>query len=185
MESLCHKVLLSIDIWPGNMDLLEKMILKQLKSMLFVDGKPLSQSFAINRYLARKYGLAGKDDFEAAQIDAIADFHKDVYAELAVYLYAKLGYREGDPATLRQAFLESADKLFPTYVKLLKESGSGFFAKSGVSWADFLIANYLLSIRINEPEALKKYPELEQYVDRIHALPQIKDYVDKRPHIIF
>ena len=81
---------------------------------------------------------------------------------------------------MKQAFLESVDKLFPTYVKLLKESGSGFFAKSGVSWADFLVANYLLSIRINEPEVLKKYQDLEEFVDRVHALPQIKEYVEKR-----
>uniref|UniRef100_A0A914DPH3 glutathione transferase n=1 Tax=Acrobeloides nanus TaxID=290746 RepID=A0A914DPH3_9BILA len=107
--------------------------------VLEVDGKTLPQSSAINRYLARKYGLAGKDDFEAAQIDAVADFHKDVNNELAPYIYAKLGFKPGDPATLKQAFLESTDKLFPTYVKLLKESGSGFFAKSGLSWVDFVV----------------------------------------------
>uniref|UniRef100_A0A914DNT2 glutathione transferase n=1 Tax=Acrobeloides nanus TaxID=290746 RepID=A0A914DNT2_9BILA len=153
--------------------------------VLEVDGKTLSQSSAINRYLARKYGLAGKDDFEAAQIDAVADFHKDVYNELVPYIYTKFGYMPGDPATLKQAFLESTDKLFPTYVKLLKESGSGFFAKSGLSWVDFVVANYLLSIRINEPEVLKKYPELEKYVDRVHAVPQIKEYVEKRGQTIF
>uniref|UniRef100_A0A914EMG3 glutathione transferase n=1 Tax=Acrobeloides nanus TaxID=290746 RepID=A0A914EMG3_9BILA len=136
-------------------------------------------------YNKKKLGLAGKDDFEAAQIDAIADFHKDVYAELFPYLYRKLGFMEGDAAPHHQAFIDGTEKLFPTYVKLLKESGSGFFAKSGVSWVDFVIANYLLSIRINEPEVLKKYPDLEKYVDQIHALPQIKDYVDKRPLIVF
>ena len=84
---------------------------------------------------------------------------------------------------MKQAFFESADRLFPTYVRLLKESGSGFFAKSGVSWVDFLVANYLLSRRINEPEVLEKYPELETYVDRVHAVPQIKEYVEKRAQI--
>uniref|UniRef100_A0A914CGS1 glutathione transferase n=1 Tax=Acrobeloides nanus TaxID=290746 RepID=A0A914CGS1_9BILA len=153
--------------------------------VLEVDGKTISQSFAIYRYLARQFGLTGKDNFEAAQIDAVADFHKDVYSELASYLYTKLGYRQGDPAPFKQAFLESADKLFPTYVKLLKESGSGFFAKSGVSWADFLIANYLLSIRNNEPEVLKKHQDLEEFVDRVHALPQIKEYVEKRTQFVW
>uniref|UniRef100_A0A914DEB3 glutathione transferase n=1 Tax=Acrobeloides nanus TaxID=290746 RepID=A0A914DEB3_9BILA len=153
--------------------------------VLEVDGKILAESFAINRYLARQFGLAGKDDFESAQIDAVADFHKDVYNELVPYISTKLGYKQGDLVSLKQAFFESADKLFPTYVKLLKESGSGFFAKSGVSWVDFLVANYLLSRRINEPEVLKKHQDLEEFVDRVHALPQIKEYVEKRTYCIF
>uniref|UniRef100_A0A914DBV9 glutathione transferase n=1 Tax=Acrobeloides nanus TaxID=290746 RepID=A0A914DBV9_9BILA len=64
--------------------------------VLWVDGIPLAQSYAIYRFLAKKYGLAGKDDFESAQIDEIADFHKDVTAELSQYLYKKLGFVPGN-----------------------------------------------------------------------------------------
>ena len=39
-----------------------------------IDGKPLGQSYAIMRYLARQYGLTGKDAWEDAQIDAVADY---------------------------------------------------------------------------------------------------------------
>jgi glutathione S-transferase len=37
--------------------------------ILEVDGQVLAQSNAIARYLARKYGLAGKDEWEQAQTD--------------------------------------------------------------------------------------------------------------------
>uniref|UniRef100_A0A914ECI8 glutathione transferase n=1 Tax=Acrobeloides nanus TaxID=290746 RepID=A0A914ECI8_9BILA len=150
--------------------------------VLYIDGQPLAESNAINRYLAKQFGLAGKDHWETAQLDSIGDFYKDVYAELMPYLYKKLGYMEGDYTLLTDSFVASTEKLFPVYVKLLNESGSGFFAKSGVTWVDFLVANYLLNIRMHEPEILKKYPELEEHVDRVHSLPKVKEYVEKRPN---
>jgi glutathione S-transferase len=64
--------------------------------MLEVDGKQLFQSGAILRYLANESGLAGKDEWEKAKVDEIFDFYKDVYAELAQYLYIKRGRREGN-----------------------------------------------------------------------------------------
>lgn len=39
-----------------------------------VDGKPLGQSIAIMRYLAKQYGLAGQDAWENAEVDAVADY---------------------------------------------------------------------------------------------------------------
>jgi glutathione S-transferase len=64
--------------------------------MLEVDGKQLFQSGAILRYLANKFGLAGKNDLEKAKVDEVYDFFKDVYAELSPYLYIKSGWREGN-----------------------------------------------------------------------------------------
>ena len=40
--------------------------------------------------------MAGKDEWEKAKIIEIFDFYKDVYNELAPYIYAKWGIREGD-----------------------------------------------------------------------------------------
>lgn len=42
------------------------------------NGKKLSQSFAIARYLAKKFNLNGADDFEAAKCDEYTDVVKDV-----------------------------------------------------------------------------------------------------------
>ena len=46
--------------------------------VLEVDGKMLAQSHSIARYLARKHGLAGKDDWEQAQADVYADCINDL-----------------------------------------------------------------------------------------------------------
>ncbi|CAG7785128.1 unnamed protein product, partial [Allacma fusca] len=47
--------------------------------MLEFDGKRLVQSMAICRYLAKKFNLVGKDDFEAAQADEIVDACRDIF----------------------------------------------------------------------------------------------------------
>lgn len=41
--------------------------------VLEVDGKRLAQSNTIARYIAKKHGLAGQDDWEQAQADMYAD----------------------------------------------------------------------------------------------------------------
>ena len=47
--------------------------------ILEVDGKVLSQSITIARYLARKHGLAGKNDWEEAQADVYVDCINDLW----------------------------------------------------------------------------------------------------------
>jgi glutathione S-transferase len=77
--------------------------------------------------------------------------------------------------------LEKVEARLPTYEKLLKESGSGFFAKSGVTWVDFFIAEGYFSLNQFIPDFLNKHPSVKAYVERVHSLPQIKDYVANRP----
>jgi hypothetical protein len=71
--------------------------------ILEVDGKPLTYCHTIARYLAKKFGasiyvfgiyklsvfnlfedLAGRDNWEQAKVDEIADFHADVAMDLQV-----------------------------------------------------------------------------------------------------
>lgn len=52
--------------------ILEMLPFNQLP-ILEENGKVLAQSHTICRYLARKHGLAGKNDWEAAQADMFAD----------------------------------------------------------------------------------------------------------------
>ncbi len=145
--------------------------------MLEVDGKQLNQSSTIARFLAEKFHLAGKDDWERAKVNEVVDFHKDVYTELAPYFYTVLGSKEGDKDT----FEPCVARVFPLYEKLLKQSGSGFFAPSGVTFVDFTVADYLDNFRERaEPDLLKAYPELAAFVARVLALPQLQKYLSSR-----
>ncbi|KAJ8948970.1 hypothetical protein NQ318_022994 [Aromia moschata] len=41
--------------------------------ILEIDGRPVAQSIAVARYLAREFGLAGKDEWESLQCDVLID----------------------------------------------------------------------------------------------------------------
>ncbi|KAH7716776.1 Glutathione S-transferase 1 [Aphelenchoides avenae] len=104
---------------------------------LVVDGKKLPESYAINRYLARKFGLAGKDEWEQAWVDAVADMYKDCMKEKAKYFRVLAGRAEGDKDKIKSEIFDPASgNLLPLLENILNESGSGFVAKSGYTWAD-------------------------------------------------
>ncbi|KAI1709036.1 putative glutathione S-transferase 8 [Ditylenchus destructor] len=152
-----------------------------------LDGQELAQSAVILRYLAEKFGLAGKDEWEKAKVHEVADFHKDVYSDMSPYFYNVLYNREGDTVALRKdVFLPNAERLFPQYVRLLKESGSGFLAPSGLTFVDFTVADYFeFWISKLEPEFMKEnYPEIVAFVERVYSLPQIQDHMKKRKTLV-
>jgi len=45
-----------------------------------VNGEPLGQTMTICRFLARKFKLAGKDEWEAAKCDEYVDAASDLFA---------------------------------------------------------------------------------------------------------
>ena len=53
---------------------------------LEVDGKMLAQSHSIARYLARKFNLAGKDDWEEALADMYVDNINDLLTVRFTYM---------------------------------------------------------------------------------------------------
>lgn len=65
--------------------------------VLTIDGKTeIGQSFAINRLLAKRFNLVGKDDIESAILDSIADLYKDYFNDAKPYILVSEGFREGD-----------------------------------------------------------------------------------------
>ncbi|VDM81296.1 unnamed protein product [Strongylus vulgaris] len=65
--------------------------------LLDEDGKELAQSNAINRYLAKKFGFAGKTPFEEALVDSLADQYSDYRIEIKPFVYTAYGFeKKGD-----------------------------------------------------------------------------------------
>ena len=147
------------------------------------NGKQLNQSATIARFIAEKFNLAGKDEWERAKVNEIVDFQKDVYSELAPYFYVALGFRVGDKDQLREDVYEpGVARLLPMYEKLLKQAGFGFFAPSGLTYVDFMVADYLNTFQQRvESELLKDYPDVDAFVKRVHTLPQLQNYMASRP----
>uniref|UniRef100_A0A914Z958 GST C-terminal domain-containing protein n=1 Tax=Panagrolaimus superbus TaxID=310955 RepID=A0A914Z958_9BILA len=76
--------------------------------------------------------------------------------------------------------IPQSELYLPLYQKYLKESGSGFLVKSGLTFADFVISEFLITLRMEAPDIMEKYPDLLQYLDRMKAIPQLKEYYASR-----
>ncbi|KAI6216976.1 Glutathione S-transferase protein [Aphelenchoides fujianensis] len=155
--------------------------------VLTIDGKTiLAESAAIARYLAKQFGLAGKDDIEAAQIDGVADVQKDISAALGPFFAVASGRAQGDKEELKKTvLLPTLEKFMPLLQKQLEASGSGFYAKSGPSWVDFFASSAVQTLKNVEPEVAAKFPFALEHLERVNNLPQLKEYLAKRPNTPF
>ncbi|KAH7705028.1 CRE-GST-5 protein, partial [Aphelenchoides avenae] len=149
-----------------------------------VDGKVAAQSTAILRYVGCKYGLSGEDEWEQMKVDELIDYEMDIMRTNSVYITAFLGMTNGDKDKLRKEVFEPTTAGFLKKLStLLKETGTGFMVGQKPTIADLLLANYLLTLRNLEAD-FTDHSDLSEYIDRIHALPQIKSYTDSRKQII-
>lgn len=73
-------------------------------------------------------------------------------------------------------------KFLGRFNKLLQDgSDSGFLVGSSISLADIFVYNLLCTVVGYGMDVTKNYPELQRFFQKIGNVPQIKDWVDKRP----
>ncbi|GMT23180.1 hypothetical protein PFISCL1PPCAC_14477 [Pristionchus fissidentatus] len=170
--------------------------------LLEVDGKPLPQSFAIFRYLAKEFGtffrsifklqndnpftkdseFVGNTPFESAWIDAVADEYRDYFKEMHPVLAVYTGVSEGDKEKLVKEVAEPArDKFFGILEKIAKNNCNGHFIGSSLTWVDLLIAEHVHTLLQHMPKFLDAYPFVVATCQKIEATPQLKEWIEKRP----
>ncbi|KAI6230030.1 Glutathione S-transferase-1 [Aphelenchoides fujianensis] len=139
--------------------------------VLDVDGKRLAQSKAIYRYLGRKFGLNGQDEWETAKLDETGELLNDFMDAIKEFL--------GDQLR-KEKFIPALEKFGPWFKRQLDASGSGFFGKK-VTFLDFGFASIFEGLAHFEPEAIReKVPFLEEHSKKVLALPELKEYLSKR-----
>ncbi|CAK9830506.1 Glutathione S-transferase [Anthophora retusa] len=146
--------------------------------VLEVDGKKVAQSVAISRYLAKKCGLAGKDDWEALEIDSTVDTIHDVRSKLGAYHYET-------NEEVKAAKEKLAKEVVPFYLERLdaqvKKNG-GYFVGGALSWADLTFVALLDYLNFMwKSDLIEKYDNLKQLKEKVLSLPAIKSWVEKRP----
>lgn len=163
------------DKWP---EYKSKMPFGQIP-VLEVDGKTLSQSQAINRYLGRTFGMVGANDFEAAQCDMLVDGLTDVMMNLRPW------FMEKDEDKKKQIWTtfenEHAKPFLTLYEKFLKTNGTGHFVGKTMTWADIVLFNAISWWGHAHPTMLQSHPELTKFVHMVSAEPKIKHWIETRP----
>ncbi|EFN78063.1 glutathione S-transferase [Harpegnathos saltator] len=148
--------------------------------VLEVDGKKINQSVAICRYLAKQCGLAGKDDWEAMEIDATVDTIHDLRQKIGAYHY------ESDE-NAKAAKHKVAEEQVPYYLERLDaqvQKNGGYFVGGALSWADFTfvaLLDYMNYMMKPDGDIIEKYDNLKQLKQKVVEMPAIKSWIEKRP----
>lgn len=81
----------------------------------------------------------------------------------------------------------STPKFLGRFNKLLQEGGdSGFLVGKEISLADIFVYNILVMVAgFGLSDVTRNYPELQSFVEKIGNIPQIKNWVEKRPVTAF
>ncbi|CAD6195765.1 unnamed protein product [Caenorhabditis auriculariae] len=151
--------------------------------LLEVDGKQIPQSLAITRYLANKFGYAGKSDEDKAWADAFADQIKDLIILFGPYHIAKHAGKSADElsAILKDSVRPGLEQFYTIIAKYLKQSKSGFLLDSGITYPDLILAELTTIIDNVDPIDKSKHPELFEHQNKVRSIPQIKKWIEKRP----
>jgi len=163
---------------------------------LEVDGKTITQSMAIARFLARRYKLAGQNELEEAEADAIVDCMTDCFnGFIACMLEGKM--KRNDPERQKMLIDEFITKTLPAFLdviqKVLEENGGKYLVGSNLTWADLvfvaslemLITGHGLMPEYQNPDALKNHQPIADFKKSIENLPNIKAWIEKRPKTPF
>ncbi|NP_001165918.1 glutathione S-transferase S2 [Nasonia vitripennis] len=147
--------------------------------ILEVDGKKINQSTAICRYLAKQFGLTGKDDWENLEIDAAVDTINDMRVKITSPHYEKV-------AEAKAQKIEQAKQVVPFILERLEEQvkrNGGYFVGGKLTWADLYFVSLLdmFNFRSGEVDILKNKPHLKALEQKVLQLPNIKAWVEKRP----
>ena len=155
----------------------------QAMPVLEVDGKVITQSNTINRYLGKLAGLYPKDDWQAALVDEVMDAVEDVSTKIgntmALESEAKKKAREALAAGPIPRFLQQIEAR-------LKAGGGEWFVEKRLTVADlkcFLWVRWLKSGALdNIPADIVEQhaPLLAKHMERVKNHPQIAAYYAAR-----
>jgi len=151
------------------------------------DGRKLGQSLAIARYLGTVHGLVSGDTFENAWGDQLVGAIEDTYPKYyGAYVMAALILKDVDKQ--KEAWEDmKTNAVIPLFEKFENFLGDKqWFCGKKLHWADLVIAEYVdrIDTIFEKGFVAPKFPRLYAHWKRVHELPAIKKYVEKRPQYI-
>lgn len=165
--------------WPKHRDLMPFRAMPVLE----VDGKVLTQSNTINRYVGRLAGLYPKDDWQATVCDEVMDATEDISTKIADTI-------DLEPDAKKKAREELAAELLPRYLEQfqarLKAAGGGYFADERLTVADLKVFMWIRWLRSGVLDHIPKdlvdrhAPLLIKHFERVAGHAKIAAYYAER-----
>lgn len=149
--------------------------------VLEVDGKKLSGSKIIPRYLAEEFGLAGKDAFQNAEIAGIVDAITDIENTIIDSFMEKDETKKGEQ--VKKLLETTLPEKLAIFEKLA--AAGGWLFGSSVTWADFAFyqaSDYMIQL---DAKIFEKYPALAKVRASVEVLPNIAKWLKERPETPF
>ena len=150
---------------------------------LEVDGKIVTQSNSINRYVGKIAGLYPKDDFQALLCDEVMDAAEDIGTRIAGTMDlpadAKKKAREELSAGRITRYLEQLQAR-------LKTAGGEYFADKRLTVADLKIFMLIRWLRSGALDYIPKdlvdrvAPLMVKHFERVAGRPEIAEYYERR-----
>lgn len=145
---------------------------------LEMDDFKLSQSNTIARFLARRFGLAGKNELEEAKADMVVDCVEEMLKPLFHLMFYATEDQKSDLAKRweeeqKPTFLRNLENLL-----ISNNGGDGYFVGDGLTWADMSVAFGLTWIKDLD---YGPYPKLKALKERVESNPGISAWIAKRP----
>ncbi len=151
--------------------------------VLEVDGKQISGSWIINRFLGERLGLAGSNDLENAEIAGIIDVFTDFMQCMVSW------FMEKDEVKKAELQKNIQDNEIPKYLgvleKICSKSSGGYIYGGKLTYADLAIFNGLNHghdlVGKAFPNMLEGRPGLTKLMEVIRNLPNIAKWLNERP----
>jgi len=151
--------------------------------LLEIDGLKLVQSQSINRYLARRGNIYGKNLKEQALCDMVADTVNDSVGGVMGYPFRLLSlFKEGKSKEAKEQgekdLLTFINKAFPKFEKAIQlNKESKFVVGSQLTYADVLVAALAHAYDEGLPGCLDRYPGLKGIRDHVIKIPSVAAYL--------
>ncbi|XP_071528345.1 hematopoietic prostaglandin D synthase-like [Panulirus ornatus] len=164
--------------WPER----KKDIIGGKLPVLMVDGRTLTQSLAIARYAAKRVGLVPEDELEAAYCDALVD---TVYDFLPSWRKTITSEKSEEDKIKDFNLVFYPTFLEPLMIRLDKRLREReWFISDKITWADLMIGIIFGAVKRTSGKLLDNFPSLLAHVNKLEALPKIKEWIDKRPQTV-
>ena len=149
--------------------------------VLEVDGVKLPQSMAIARFLAKQFGLAGKDNLEQAKVDVIVDASIDIAMKFLPIFFEADETKKSDG--MAEFFADELPKHLQNLEVLSKLYGEGgsFFVGNHLTWADLEIYDLFDFLLRVDGNFLNSHPILQNHRQHVANQPKIAAYLQTRP----